>query len=374
MTTTLESIDTTLFDADGHVHEDLLAIAHRLSEKYRALKVPRLLDTLSLSNSGGIFPSLGPLSQMPINPVAVQTRTEQENGHDPASWEYFLDSVGISKTVLYPTGGLTIGRVRDLGYAVDLCRAYNDWIAETYIQHPSGKFQAAAILPMQVPEEAVKELERVVNTLGFRAAVVPSHGLANHLGSPQFFPVYEAAQDLDVGIACHGGVHDGFGFDDFNVFAPAHALGHPFSLLISLGGMLFNGVFDRFPRLRVAYLEGGSGWILMAAERFSESFKAIQPADLSATVQLAKGQSVSGYLAELMQNDRLVMGCEGGEDFLETAIEYFGCTPFMYSSDFPHEVGVASCLHELEELTELKISDVSKANLRGGTARKFYSL
>ena len=69
-----------------------------------------------------------------------------------------------------------------------------------------------------------------------------------------------------------------------------------------------------------------------------------------------------------------MLGCGGGEAFLETAIDFFGCTPFMYSSDFPHEVGVASCLHELEELNELKISDDSKRLLRGGTARKFYRL
>ena len=65
------------------------------------------------------------------------------------------------------------------------------------------------------------------------------------------------------------------------------------SLLVSLGGMLFNRVFELFPRLRVAFLEGGSAWALMAAERFSESFKAIQPADPDATLQLRKGASRS---------------------------------------------------------------------------------
>ena len=108
--------------------------------------------------------------------------------------------------------------------------------------------------------------------LGFCSAVLPAHGLPNHLGAEMYDPVYEKAQELDVGLSVHGGVHDGYGFDDFNAFAPIHALGFPFGLLISLGGMISNGVFEKFPGLRVAFLEGGSAWILMAAERFGESF------------------------------------------------------------------------------------------------------
>lgn len=365
-----------LTDADGHVLEDQLAIAERLTGGYREARLARLQGGTGHSGMGGLFPSLGFLSNMPVVGTGTIDLDERPKltGRDPESWEQFLEAVGIEQTVLYPTVGLTMGRVRDLGYSVDLARAYNDWLAETYLQHRSGRFQAAAILPLQVPEAAVEELERAVNTLGFHAAVLPSQGLPNHLGSPQFWPIYEAAAALDVGLACHGGVHDGYGMDDFNVVAPVHAIGHPLGLLISLGGLLFNGVFDRFPGLRMAFLEGGSAWTLLAAERFTESFGAIRPADTSRTLQLEEGRTVTEYLQELLQSDRLVIGCEGGEDFLDVAIDYFGCTPFMYSSDFPHEVDIESCKHELEELNELKISDDAKQKVRGSTARTFYRL
>jgi len=83
---------------------------------------------------------------------------------------------------------------------------------------------------------------------------------------------------------------------------------------------------------------------------------------------------VRRYLMQLMKSGRIALGCEGGEHQLTTAINYFECEPFMYSSDFPHEVNVKSCLHELEELNELPVSDEARALLRGGTARKFYKL
>ena len=315
----------------------------------------------------------------PASLTGVMTRpsTEEdpeEQGEDPDSWLYFLNAIGIERTVLYPTAGLTVGRVRDLEYAVAVTRAWNDWMAETYLRHPSGRFQAAALLPMQLPSAALEELRRAVTELGFCSAVLPSHGLPNHLGSEMFFPIYELAQELDVGLACHGGIHDGFGYDDLNVFAPIHALGFPFGNLISLGGMLFNRVFDLFPRVRIAYLEGGAAWTLMAAERFSESFHAIRPVASERILNLRPGSSIHQYMSELMQAGRIVIGCEGGEHQLANAIDYFGCTPFMYSSDFPHEVNIESCKHELAELQELPVDERSKQLLCGGTARTFYKL
>jgi predicted TIM-barrel fold metal-dependent hydrolase len=374
-TATEERTGAELFDADGHVMEDVPAIIEQMDEPWRTLRQRNLAHQLFQLHGMSIFPPLGYLSTIPVGgSPGMQTRGPKETGLDPESWTYFLEAVGIQRTVLYPTLGLTTGRLRDLDYAIAVTRAWNDWMADTYLQHPSGRFQSAALLPLQVPSAAAEELERAVKELGFCSAVLPAHGLPNHLGSDVYSPVYEKAQELDVGLACHGGVHDGFGFDDFNAFAPVHALGFPFSLLISLGGMLSNGVFERFPGLRVAYLEGGSAWILLAAERFSESFKAARAVEGFRAFTLPHGTSMRKYLAGLMQEGRIVLGCEGGEDQLANAIEYFECAPFMYSSDFPHEVSVVTCKEELEELNELPIDDESKRRLRGGTAREFYKL
>lgn len=367
------SVPTGLFDADGHVLEDVAAITAKLPDKYRIRQERMNKNPLSQLHGMSIFPPLGYLSTIPTAGKSLVGKDPKEVGNTAESWEYFLNEVGIERTVLYPTLGLTVGRIRDPEYAVAVTRAWNEWMAETYLQHPSGRFQSAALLPMQVPEAAAAELKRAVTELGFCAAVIPAHGLVNHLGHEMYNPVYQTAQDLDVGLSFHGGVHDGFGFDDFNVFPAVHSLGFPFSLLITLAGMVFNNVFERFPGLRVAYLEGGAAWILLAAERFSESFGATG-ALWDGCLQLPEGMSVRRYLMQLMKSGRIVLGCEGGEHQLTTAINYFECEPFMYSSDFPHEVNVKSCLHELEELNELPVSDEARALLRGGTARKFYKL
>jgi hypothetical protein len=362
---------TQLIDADGHVLEDIAAIVQRLPARFRRQQERQGAAVLSKVANMTAFPPLGYLSS--ISSSGAAKKGPEESGANPDSWQFFLDAMSIERTVLYPTAGLAMGRVRDLDYAVATSRAYNDWMAEVYLGHSSGRFQAAALLPMQVPSAAAAEVRRAVDELGFSSVVIPAHGLPNHAGSEQYFDVFEVAESLDVGVALHGGVYDGMGFDDFNVFAAVQALGHPMALLISLGGMLFNRVFERFPKLRVAYLEGGAAWTLMAAERFSESYSAFKPLESERVLHLEDGTSVRDYLRELVQSGRLVFGCEGGEDQLAPAIDYFGCAPFMYSSDFPHaEASVEACTHELAELGELPLAEETKQLVRAGTAVQFY--
>ena len=109
--------------------------------------------------------------------------------------------------------------------------------------------------------------------------MLPSTGLANHLGARVYWPVYEEANRLGIAVAFHGGCHMGLGMDNLNLFAPIHAMGHPFGITISFGSLLFNGVFDRFPNVRWGFLEGGLAWFLLGLERFNGSHKAFIPAD-----------------------------------------------------------------------------------------------
>jgi predicted TIM-barrel fold metal-dependent hydrolase len=355
-----------VIDGDGHIFEDIDGIRTHLPRKYRdAFEAGRLIQ------SAGLFPPLSSFHAMPVHAYGFAGLKGEVIGVD--EWLRFLDEVGIAETVLYPSWALTIGLVRDLSFAPVLCTAYNDWVAETYLAHPSGKLKAVALLPMQTPEAAAEELRRA-SALGFVGGFVPGKGLTNHLGSPQYWPVYEAAEELDCGLSIHGAYHQNFGFDDFNHLAPAHALGHPFALLTALGGMVFNSVYDRFPGLRTAFLEGGSAWIMMAAERFAESYSALPTPEWEERLQLREGTGVDDYLMDLVASRRLVIGCEGGEAHLGRAIDYLGANPFMYSSDFPHEVDAVSCRHEIDEIRELEFKSDDIETILSENARYFYKL
>src|SRR5437899_12024286 len=92
------------------------------------------------------------------------------------------------------------------------------------------------------------------------------------LGTEIYWPLYEEAEKLGCSLAVHVGCLHHMGLDSFSTYYPAHALGHPFSLMIQAAGMLAHGVFERFPKLRVAFLEGGATWVPFMMDRLDRSY------------------------------------------------------------------------------------------------------
>jgi hypothetical protein len=78
-------------------------------------------------------------------------------------------------------------------------------------------------------------------------------------GSPVFHEIYDEAQRLDVPLTIHGGVSQNLGLDRVASFLEAHMLEHPVGLFLQITNMMFQGVFQEFPKLHVAYLEAGAG-------------------------------------------------------------------------------------------------------------------
>jgi predicted TIM-barrel fold metal-dependent hydrolase len=84
---------------------------------------------------------------------------------------------------------------------------------------------------------------------------------------------------------------------------------------------------------------------------------------------------VSGYLIKHMKARRIFVGCEGGEPLITTAVKMVGPEPFMYSSDFPHEVNSETCKKELGELLKNdELSEKDKESILRGNAVEFYGL
>jgi len=164
--------------------------------------------------------------------------------------------------------------------------------------------------------------------------------------------------------------------DTMNVSTGANAIGHPMSLAIALAEMVLNNLFDRFPGLRVAYLEGGPLWFLMALERLSRSYEAGVPINpRGELLRLPEGQTVADYIRGLVRAGRLVVGIEGGESDLPYAIKIAGEQAFMFSSDFPHEVKTHTVRKEIREIREREeLSEAAKQAILRGNAARFYGL
>ena len=293
-------------------------------------------------------------------------------------WTNFLDKTGISWTVLYPTAGLAVGRIMAEEWATIACKAYNTWLYERFL-NKSPRLKGVALIPFQNLDAGITELRRAVKELGMLGGMLPSNGEAiqGHLGKKIYWPLYEEAEKLGCALAVHVGCLHHMGLDSFSTYYPAHALGHPFSLMIQAAGMLAHGVFECFPKLRVAFLEGGATWVPFFMDRLDRSYHdGHMQLDLAGNLLGGpkQGEKASDYFKKQLREGRIFVGFDCDDDGLGTAVQKGGREPFLFGSDFPHEVfDAAKCRHEIDELLERDdLTQADKDAALGGNALRFY--
>ncbi len=355
----------TILDGDGHVIESLEGINKLMPEVYHA----------PFKAGHPFYKPFGQLDHMHQTSLLDFMPGSFNFLTGPKEWQEFAGKVGVDASVLYPTWGLAIGKITDVQFSVDACRAYNDWLYQTYMKQ-SPVFKGVCLLPMDDVEAAVIELRRAVKELGMCGAMIASTGFQSHIGHKRYWPIYEEADRLGCAMAVHGGAHENFGMDDLSPFAAVHALGHPFGQMICFASVIFHGLCDRFPRVKWAFLEGGVAWLLMCLERFEGSYAGFTPRDTGKRFfDIKKGEKVFDYIARHVDAGRLFVGCEGDEPNLADAVRDIGDKPFIFSSDFPHEVNIESCQHEIDELLENeKLTKANKEAILSGNARRLYGI
>ena len=145
--------------------------------------------------------------------------------------------------------------------------------------------------------------------------------------------------------------------------------------MISLASIMFNGMFDKYPNARIGFLEGGVSWFLTCLERFERSYDSHAQYNLRGEFVDLTDERVSEAMLRYVNEGKLFIGCEGGERELAHAVKVVGQEPFMYSSDFPHEVNNETCKSELQDILESEeMSPQERGAVLSGNAKRFYKL
>jgi predicted TIM-barrel fold metal-dependent hydrolase len=343
-----------VIDADGHVIEPLQDLIPHLGEGFSS-------GNLSGSGTYTLFPSLD--GWFRASDLTSPGRRDKPN---PEIWLSFLDECGIDRTVLYPTAGLAAGLIQDATWAATLCRAYNSWLHATY-SRTSPRFLGVALLPVQDVAAATRELRRASEELGFPAAMLCANTvLGKGYGHADFWPLYAEAERLGVALAVHGAPSRGLGFDYLTTFVETHTLEHPVAAMIQLTNMTFQGVFEAFPGLRVAYLECGAGWMPYMMDRLDEEYE-------------RRGRKWAPRLTKLpseyLRSGQVYVSIESEERTLPYVLELFGEDHVFFASDYPHERSRAEFLPDIPDLeARADLSDTAKRKILADNARRFYRL
>ncbi|MDN7439392.1 amidohydrolase family protein [Burkholderia cepacia] len=237
-----------------------------------------------------------------------------------------MDETGLDVQVL----SLTTPALHDLGpESVDLARRTNDALAAAVSRHPT-RFQAMATLPVSMPEEAARELERCVKMLGFKGTVLCGKVGKHNLDTPAFAPIFHTAETLGAPILLHPRVPDGAVRDAYySGFSPAvdaafatYGLGWHYDAGIQFVRLVLAGTFDRMPNLQVILGHWGE-LVLFYAER------------------LARMDRVSGLshpiATYLRRNLYVTSSGMFLPHFLERAVAIVGADRLLFSTDFPYQ-------------------------------------
>ena len=311
-------------DADGHVHEGDELFSDYLDPAYRDRTPGHGLD--ENRNRRFYFDGVA----HPPFPETISIRKPMR----AADRVKVLDKERIQTVVLFPSATL-ISSSLDPGFALAMARAYNDWIADYVRPHP-GRMVFAAPVALYDVDAAIAEARRAVGDLGAIAvAVRPNPALKRTLDDPAYDPFHAAVQELGVPLIVHEstGCPDTIGGDryggmmDPDSYIFNHVISHAFEQMFAAMSLIGGGVLERFPDLRVGFMECGCSWLPYWLARLDDHHDHPKLRHQFAGLKMRP--------SEYFQR-QCVVACEPGDHTLPLAVQGIGAEKILFSTDYPH--------------------------------------
>ena len=323
-----------IIDADTHISEGDAMWA--MMDKEMVQRRPVLLkapeDTLYGPRNafwlidGNIFPKPnGKGSFRLITPSASKLETSRGDIHlayremtDIPGRLRDMDKLGVETQVVFPTLFL-IYITDDTALEVALCRAYNRFLAQACARS-NGRIRWVVIPPLKSIDESIKELKWAKDN---GAVGVFFRGIEGGwtLDNPYLFPVYQAANDLDLPILIHTGAGCPLFLNLFDV-ERNHTFGHSrVQPLFAFRDLIHNKVPEQFPKLKFGFIEASAGWV---------------PFMLHILKRVLKEKWKFRSDADMFRENRIFVACEADEDVNYIA-QYTGEDHLVIGSDYGHQ-------------------------------------
>src|SRR5882757_6659967 len=276
----------------------------------------------------------------------------RRGGYDPAEHLKDMDADDVDVSIVYPTVGLLLYSVPDSALLSEIFRGYNNWLSEFCAGEPK-RLKGIAMINVDDVQEGVAELQRCarMGLAGGMITVYPPEGKG--YDSPMYEPLWAAAQDLD------------FALEDRNRVRNSFLANADHWVRMSLSDMIFSGVFERYPKLKVGTVEHELSWIPHFLDRIDYTY--------TQRVQ----QERYRFKEAMLPSDYFHRNVFAG--FQEDAMgirdrQIIGVDNLLWGSDYPHVESTFPRTRQIIEEILVDCTEEEKAKIAGGNAARIYRL
>ena len=294
-------------------------------------------------------------------------KTEGPQHRDITTTLRWMDAMGVDYACLFPTPMLFLGTHPQVEIEVAMARAYNSWLCETILEH-EPRIISMLYLPFNDPEATYQIVKDFGHRKGVKGFMVTA---------PRYKPVHDNAymktyrllEEMGLPISFHAA----YNWNDqslqlTNRFIGVHALGFMWFNMVHMTNWVVNGLPERFPKLKVMWIESGLTWAYSLMQRLDHSYK-MRTSDCPSLKR-----KPSEYMREMYFSTQ-PMELPDDPAILEATFKMINAeTQLVWSSDYPHsETTFPNSMEKIEELFA-GVPDADKAMICGGRAKQLFNL
>jgi predicted TIM-barrel fold metal-dependent hydrolase len=356
-----------IIDVDSHHFE-----TESFSEIVKYIDDPVLRQLLEASSIAG-YRGVGALpaglgyqdygGRIMREPLRKLERTDPKPHRDVTLTRRWMDSMGVDISIMFPTPMLHLGLHPQIEVEVALSNAYNRWLVE-HVLADEPRIRSMLYLPFNDPAATYRVVKEFTGKPGVVGFMVTSNRY-RPVHHNDYMKTYALLEEANLPLAFHGA----YNWNDqsllmVNRFISAHALGFVWHNLVHLTNWVINGIPERFPRLKVLWIESGLAWLPFIMQRLDNEYM-MRTADAPELKRLP-----SEYIREMYYTNQ-PMEKTGDMGLLETTFRVIKAeTQLLYSSDYPHwDFDLPSVIYDLPFLNEAQ-----KRQILGGNALRVFGM
>jgi len=277
---------------------------------------------------------------------------------DPGARLRDLDRMGIDAQMIFPST-LYAHMTADPGLEAALYRAYNRYVGRQ-CNISASRLKWAGLLPLRDQRQALEALEEM-QELNARAAVVFGTVGERLLSHPDFAPVWDEFSRTGLPLCVHMGMSYPPLAELCQTIFDGHILGMSLPALLAFMAIVGHGMLDRYPDLKVAFLEFGAEWIFYMVARM-DHYLPLDGGGHPGGLSMPNADCLPRkMIEEYVRSGRIFIAAEAEDRLLLRLIELMGENQILFSSDFPHGEGRENAALEILERSDL--SDGQKRKL-----------